>query len=383
MAKGDDARLRVLTLIRDLGPGYGGAEVLAVEIARRLDRQRFQSYVCTTRAPVPELAPMRKKTVERLRDAGVSVLELGRRSSVDPLPWRRLYRLLRRERIDILHSHLFRANVPGALIGRMGGVPVVVAHDHTWSYRGRRFRRFVDRELVARFSDAFFTVSAADRELLIERERIPPEKVRVVPNGLAAAPEPTGRDLRAELGLAASAPLVGALGRLEPQKAFDVLIEASARLKSLFPGVKVVIAGEGRERRRLQDLVDERGLDDTVALVGYRTDAADLLAAFDVAVMCSSYEGSPLALMEYMAAGKPIVATAARGVPELVENEAHALLVRPGRPGELADAIGRLLSDPALGASLGERARERQRSEFGIDSMVRRIESLYLELCGS
>ena len=385
MAKvGEDAsRIRVLTLIRDAGPGYGGAEVLAFEIARLLDRERFKSYLCTTRAPTPERRPVREQTVERLRAADVSVLELDRRSSFDVPPWRRLYRLLRDERIDILHAHMFRANVPGTVVGRLARVPVVVAHEHTWSFRGRPLRRFLDRNVVARRSDVFVAVSSADRDRMIDAERIPAEKIRVVPNGLPDPPRPTGRDLRRELRVDRDAPLVGALGRLEPQKALHLLVEAAARLKPDHPGLRVVIAGEGRERDRLQDLVDGHGLGDTVTLVGHRTDVGDLLAALDVAVLCSDYEGGPLALMEYMAAGKPIVATAARGVPDLIVDGAHGLLVEPGRSDALATAIARLLEDRELAGTLGERARERQRSEFGIDAMVRRIESLYLELCAA
>jgi len=146
------------------------------------------------------------------------------------------------------------------------------------------------------------------------------------------------------------------------------------------PDVQVLVAGEGEERAGLERLVRELGIARNMRLLGYRTDVPDLLQAFDVAVCSSDFEGSPLAVMEYMDAGLPIVATAVGGIPDLIEDGVHGLLVPPRDPTALAGAVSALLDDRERGRALGARARERRRTELDIDTLVRRLEALYCEL---
>jgi glycosyltransferase involved in cell wall biosynthesis len=186
--------------------------------------------------------------------------------------------------------------------------------------------------------------------------------------------------VRRELGIEANAPLIGAVGALRKEKALEVLVRATGILLEDFPELRVIVAGSGPERAGLERLIDTLGLNDVIMLVGHRGDVPDVLAALDVAVLCSDREGSPLALKEYMAAGKPVVATRVGGVPELIDDGTHGLLVEPRDPHALAGAVARLLRDPELGARMGSQARRRQVAEFGIDAMVRRFEELYVEL---
>ena len=146
------------------------------------------------------------------------------------------------------------------------------------------------------------------------------------------------------------------------------------------PDLHVLIAGEGSERARLQALIGELGLGDIVLLLGRWLDVPNLLAELDVAVCASDFEGSPLAVMEYMEAGLPIVATRVGGVPDLIDDGVHGLLVEPGSPIGLAQAIEDLLSDRVRASALGQHARERRRREFDLDVMVGNIEALYEEL---
>lgn len=373
-------RIRVLALIRDIWLSEGGAERLAVELARRLDQTQFESYLCVSRAPDPTREGATREAVAALQDAGVSVLALERESSLQLLPWRRLYSLLRRERIDVLHSHMFRSSVPGTILGRLSRVPVVISHEHSWSFEGRPVRRLVDRNLIARGSDAFVAVSDDDRQLMIDVERIPPAKIRLVRNGIPPLPPGHAEHIRKELGIAPNDPLVGAIGVLRKEKAFGVLIAAADLLAKDIPNLRVIIAGTGPEKAALEHLIATLGLEQTVTLIGQRRDVPDILAALDVAVLCSNREGGPLAMKEYMAAAKPIVATSVGGIPELIEDGVHGLLVDSQDPPALAGAIGRLLRDRELGAQLGAEARKRQLAELGIDAMVRRFEELYVEL---
>ena len=365
-------RLRVLTLIDHLAAS-GGAETLAAAVAIGLDPTRFDRMACATREADPGV-------VERLRAAGVSVSVLGRRRTSSLRPWLRLLRLLRREQVDVLHAHKFGSNVWAVVLGRLARVPVVIAHEHTWSYEGQRLRKLLDRHLVARGAATIVAVSEADRARMIELERIPAERVRVVPNGIPPLPGPSGRDVRAELGIGPDAPLVLAIGLLRPQKAFGNLIRAAAILAPEHPGLRVLIAGGGPERESLEALVQELGVGRTVTLLGPRDDVPDLLSAADVAVNSSDFEGTPLAVLEYMAAGRAIVATRVGGVPDVITDGVEGVLVPSGDPAALAAAVGDLLGDPDRRARLGPAARERQQRDHTVDATVRRIEELYADL---
>ncbi len=375
----EDSRIRALTLGRDVGPYFGGAERLAFEFVKRLDPERFKRYLCVTHARPPEHRAANDREFSELESSGVQVLRLERESLASNVAWVKLYKLLSTESIDVLHAHMPRAGIPGTIIGRMARVPVIVNHEHTWSFEGQPVRRFLDRNVIARGGDVLLAVSEWDRRHIIEVERIAPECVRFLPNGIAPMPA-GGRELRDELGGTSEIGLIGALGRLEPQKRHDDLIRAVALLKREGIRVRCLIAGHGPDEDALRRLIEELGLGEDVRLLGHRDDIAGVIRALDVAVLSSVFEGSPLAVMEYMACAAPIVATAVGGVPDLIEDGVHGLLVPPRDPQALAGAIRRLLKDRALALRLGQAASERQRAEFDLDGVVRRLEALYLEL---
>ncbi len=215
---------------------------------------------------------------------------------------------------------------------------------------------------------------------MIELEKIDPETAVFVPNGIPALPPPSERDVRAELGIGGTDQVVTTVGFLRQPKAMDVLIEGAARIAPRFPGLKVLIVGEGADRPVYEALIDRLGVQDTVKLLGLRSDVPDLLAASDVAVLSTNSEGSPLSVMEYMDAGLPVVATRVGGIPDLIDHGVHGLLVEPQDPAGLGDAIARVLEDPEEARRMGEQGRERRRREFDIDVMVENLQDLYLEL---
>jgi glycosyltransferase involved in cell wall biosynthesis len=358
----------------------GGAERLAMQIATRLDPARFQTALCVSRWDWREESDGTEKLLSEFREAGGAVLPLHRNTRVDLWQWAPLIRALRGQHVDVLHSHVFTSNAWGAAIGRLARVPVVIGHEHTWSFEGQPLRRFVDREVVARFSDAFVACSREDMRRMIEIEGISPDKLHLILNGIEAPPPRRPADVRGPLGIAPDAPVLLAVGRLVPNKGFDVLIRAAARLQPDFPDLKVLIAGDGDHRPQLQGLIDEAGLDDQVKLLGVRPDVPDLLAGADLAVGSSRVEGSPLAVLEQMQAGKPIVATAVGGVPDLIEDGVHGRLVASEDDEALAAAIAELLNDRGRAAAMGAAAHERWAAEFELAAMVGRVEALYLEL---
>jgi glycosyltransferase involved in cell wall biosynthesis len=363
--------LRVLTLLDTLRPG--GAERVAVTVAAHLDRDRFDPIVCASRRD--PWSPLR----EILDSAAVPVIALDRTHRAAVWTWRALAVTLRRKRIDVLHAHMFGSNVWGTVLGRATGVPVVVAHEHSWSFERNVVRYRIDRDVIGRGADVLLAVSSEDRARMIELEGVPSSKVRVIPNRIMPLP-PARLDLRAALGLRKEAPVIGTLTVLRPEKALDLLVEAAALLVPRFPDLVVLIAGAGPEEERLRSIIRKHGLDSTVRLLGFQRNVADVLASIDVAVFSSDREGSPLAVMESMAAAKPIVATRVGGIPALVDDGEQALLTSPRDSRELAEAVARLLSDRELRDRLGRNARHRQRRDFDLRSTVRAVEDLYEEL---
>ncbi len=368
-------KLRVVTLVDGIGLA-GGAERLAREVVIRLDPDRFERTLCVSRWSEERAEAARASgALAQLEEAGVEFLGLPRRGTIDLLSWRPLMTRLRSE-VDVLHGHKIGSNVWAAVLGTLARTPVIVAHEHTWSFEGQPLRKLLDRRLIAARADAFLAVSALDRKRMIEIERIDPAKVLLVPNGIPDPPPPGASDLRRELGIGRE-PVVGTVCALRPQKALGVLLEAASTLADRIPGVTVVIVGDGPERPVLERRIAELRLQRTVRLLGHRDDARDLMRGFDVAVCCSDFEGTPLSVLEYMQASLPIVATRVGGIPDLLETGREGVLIEPGTPVELATAIEGLVADPARAARLGAAARSRQQARFEIGVTVREVERIY------
>ena len=362
---------------------HGGAERLAADIATRLDPERFASTLCVSRWSHPSHAAA-PDTPQRLREtaeaAGVRFIGLARRATWDLPAWAPLVRLLRSGQVQVVHGHMFGSNVWAVALGRATGIPVVIAHEHSWAFTGDRFRKLVDRNVIGRGSDAVIACSRSDRQRMIEVEGIAADTVVMIPNGIVGRAPTPGRDLRRELGIPADAPVVVSVGALRFEKRFDLLLQAARELAARQPDVRVVVAGAGTERGALAALASRLGLGQCAVLLGARDDVPDVLAMADVAVNCSDFEGSPLSVLEYMEAGLPVVATHVGGLPDLIEDHVHGLLVPRRDPGALARAIGDLLADPQRSHAMGAAGQRRRREQFGFDVMVARLEGLYERL---
>ncbi len=375
-------RVRIVTLV-DMLSVRGGAEHFAFLIATRLNPERFDSTLCVSRWPSQSTEATREADAEalaRLEASSARFLPLERKRKVELAPWVRLERYLRRERVHVLHAHKFGSNVWGTPIARIARVPVVIAHEHTWSYEGQPLRRLLDRELVSRSADRFVSVSRADQRRMVEIERIDPARTLFVPIGIAPPKPASGRDVRAELGIPATAPVIGAVGLMRPQKALPVLLRAALELRREWPDIQVLLVGDGPERAGLEAMTRELGLQSTVRFLGLRGDVSDVLSAVDVAVCTSNFEGTPAAILEYMEAELPVVATSVGGIPDLIESGVHGLLVSTEDPDAIAKATAELLRDPRRAREMGAQGRRRRRAEFNLDVMIERFEALYCEL---
>lgn len=364
-------RLCVLTVIDRMMTS--GAEILATQIAVGLDPSRFESIICSTRSSAPEHVAM-------ARAAGIEVLELKRRSKLDVWRWSPLVRLLRSGRVDIVHAHKFGSNLWAAVLSEFAAVPVLLAHEHTWSFEGKPLRRLIDREVIARRATAFLAVSEADKEKMIDIERIPSKKIRYVPNGIPDQPKGNRELSRARLGIPADAPVIGTVCALRPQKALHVALQAVASLANGRPDLRFVVVGDGPERARLER--DSSVLGARAVFLGHipPAEVPDVVAAMDVLVCSSTFEGTPLAVLEWMAAGKAIVATRVGGIPVLINDGVEGLLVPPNDSASLGNAIDRLLRDPDERNRLGMAARRRQQTEFRLERTVDVLQDLYESL---
>jgi glycosyltransferase involved in cell wall biosynthesis len=360
------SKLVVAQMLESDGPG--GAELLMLRLAEGL-RERGHEVVPV--GPAQGLGWLGRL----FRDAGFATETFSLRGPIDWSCAQELAAMLRRRRVDVVHSHEFTMAVYGAAAARLARCSHVITM-HGNQMMMRRWRRRAALRMAFRFSDAVVAVSSDTKHTLDERLGLGSTVVRVIPNGVAV-PRGDRDHVRAELGIRPGQLLVLASGSLVERKGHAVLIRALASLGTL--AWRLAIAGQGREREALVELSEELGVSDRVHILGFRDDMPDVLAAADIFAMPSLWEGLPLALLEAMAAGKPIVASATSGIPEAVTPELDGLLTAPGDVEALAAALQRVLGDAALRERLGSAAAARVAAEFSFDSMIRSYEALYLE----
>jgi glycosyltransferase involved in cell wall biosynthesis len=350
----------------------GGAERAMFMLLEALDPAQWQPTLLLDRAPGTE------GLAAQAAELGVAVRR------VEPLPLglrgaRRLpglVSLLRRERPHVFHAHLnwpLAAKWPlaGAVAAR---VPAVVATVQLIPEFELERSSELQLRALSRGVDRYVAVSAAMGRELAERFHWPREKIEVVPNGVeldrfGAASSPLRRELAGER------PLVLTSARLNEQKGHPDLLAAAAQV----PGAVFALAGEGEERKPLEELAARLGVADRVLFLGERADIPELLAACDVFALPSLYEGSSLAVLEAMAARRAVVSTRIEGTDELLEDGESGLLVPPRDPAALAAALRRLLADPGLRDRLRARARARAETDFSAGEMARRVTGIYEE----
>lgn len=344
----------------------GGAERIAVEVACALDRDRFEPSVIVTRYGGP--------LAEHLERASVPYTVLDRRHGFAPRKYLRAHRLVRD--VDLIHAHKLGSNLWGTLLARTTGVPLVV-REPTFSGTRTPLRTAGYRWWVAHTARRVICPSPIVAASLID-DGFRPEQIELIPNGVRLDAALPRAEARAELGLPPDGFVVGIVARLREEKAHEVLLRAAARLRDAGRELTVCIVGDGPERPALEGIAHDLGLDETVVWTGERADAKRLPRAFDVGVICSDWEGLPVAALEILAAGTPLVATAVGALPDVVDGAGAIVPVRDDEA--LALAIGALMDDPVAAARAGERGRAVIRDRFSFESMVRGFERVYDEV---
>ena len=366
-------QFRVIHLVEDLK--IGGAERVIADIVESLDRKKFEASVwCVTRGG---------KIAEALSDKGVEVRILGISNYRNPLNILKLTRLLRKAEPDIVHTHGYFASVISRLAAKKAGIPVIIAHVHStyWDYHKRHV--LIERKL-SRFTDKIICCSRAVESFVRDFEKIEGDKTIVIYNGADEErffPSQDAQSIRAEFGMDKKDPVVGTVSSLTPHKGHHDLLRAASLVLEEIPSVKYLLVGDGPLRERLEEQAKKANIHSSVIFTGEREDIPEVLSLMDVFVLpSSSREGLGLAIIEAMAAGKPVVATEIGGIPEVVKDGETGLLVAPGNPEALARATLRLLRDPNAARVMGEQGRIRFEEKFTKNRMVREIEDLYTDL---
>lgn len=384
MNEAPDRRVRVTFLIGSLD--IGGAEQQLVRLVNELDRERFQpSVLCLWRGGPLETKLRSDVQVDGIRLDRVEHRGVRSKALLAARIFWTIGRGLRGQRPDILHAYLPAAYVLGAVAAWFLRVPVVIAARrgldsyHVYPYlRWRLLARFANRVIALHLCN-----SEAVRHYAIEKEHLRSSQTAVVHNGLdllsigGAPPLPEGWRTSRTKFLAIS------VANLIHYKNHPMLLRAVRRVLAEEPDFRLVLAGEGPERGALEALAAELGIAPHVVFAGSVESAASYLSAFDLSLLTSRHEGLPNAVMESLAAGVPVVATAVGGTVELVDDGVEGLLVPSDDDASLAAAILRLVHDPKLRQRMGEAGRQRIASQFAVSRMVSQTEEIYLRLLGA
>jgi glycosyltransferase involved in cell wall biosynthesis len=365
--------LRILEIIPTLV--RGGAEKQLTLLAAGLPRERFEVHVSTLTLEGP--------LKEELEAAHIPCHHIGKTGKIDPRAYFRLKDLIRRLQPDVVHTWLFAANAYGRQAALAAGVKGIIAGERCVDPWKSWPQLAIDRRLAKR-TTRIATNSSGVVEFYAA-QGIPYEKFVVIPNG-APPPSPgttvSREALLAELQLPQNARLVGAVGRLWPQKRVKDLIWAADLLKVLRDDLHLLIVGDGPQRWRLERYRDLARIQDRVHFLGERNDVPRLLPHFECLWLASEYEGQSNAILEAMAAGKPVIASDIAGNRDLVVPGETGFLFPVGDRAELARCTREILDDASLAQRLGDAGRRRVQEEFSVEKMISRYAALYEEVAG-
>lgn len=381
------SRIRVLRIITRLN--VGGPAIHASLLSTRLDPDRFETLLVAGREGPAEGSMLELGRLPRaLRVRRVETL--GREiSPLDDLrALREVTAIVRAYRPHVVHTHLAKAGAVGRVAARLAGARVVLHTYHGTILRGyfgpgrSSLYALVERAL-ARLSTRVVAITPLQRQELVAIRVAPASRIALVPLGLDLDPFAEPRDqlaARKALGVPTGVPVVGIVARLVPIKDIGTFLRSIVLLRDRVPAIRALIVGDGEERFALEALARELGLGDAVHFAGFRADMPEVFAACDAVALSSLNEGSPVVLIEALAAAKGVAATAVGGVPDVVRDGVTGLLVPPRDPPALACALARLLAGDGLAARLGSAGALEVRARFHAARLVGDIERLYLEL---
>jgi len=363
-------KINILQLVD--GFRLGGAETKLLELIKHLDKDKNKITVCSLTS-----AGSLQRDFESV---GVKVKVFPRKHRFDVTLIPTLVRFLRKERINIVQTTLFYADILGVIAARIARVPAVISWEtisHEHAFYAPRYRRMAYR-LAMKFVDRIVAVSKGVKESLI-RGGITASKIKVIYYGvdLMRFNNQDNGKCKAEIGLDGVFPVIGVVARLDKIKGHEYLLRGLTKIVERYPGTKCLFVGDGTYRKALEKLTQELGLNNHVLFLGFRNDITCLLNTLDLFVLPSVSEGLPNVVLEAMACSLPVVATSVGGIPEILVNKQNGILVPPRDPMAIATAILELLDNRERRVSIGLNARKFVERKFSLETQVNQFQKLY------
>ena len=367
-------RMKIFYLITDLEPG--GAENLLLEFCKYISKEEFDISVGYLKG---------KGGLKKIfKKAGIRVFDLNMRTRIDVFCLLRLAGFIKSEKFDIVHTHLIDADIFGFFAAKIAGIRRIVSTKHnTDDFRKKRTIPMLLDTFVGNKVSMNIAVSNSVREFLIKYQKIKPEKIEVVYNGINIEkflPRKNKEKAKTGLGLNPKDHVIGLIGRFEKQKGHVYLVEAASKIISDIENVHLVFLGEGSLKKSIQGEVERLKLKSQVTFLNLREDVAAVLNAMDILVLPSLWEGLGMVLLEAMAAGVPVLASDVDGIREAVVNNQTGILVPPADSGKLAEQVLALLKDEYLRCTLSKNGRDFVEEKFNINKFVNKMESIYQQL---
>jgi len=368
-------KINVLQIVQTLDV-LGGAERMVYCIVKGLNKEQFNVAVCSLRR-------FSSPILEEMKANNVKVYFVKDKKKIDMKFYYELLSIIRTVKPDIIHTHNLYPNMYGRLLGKVTPGAKIVIHEHGTAYLKTKKGRFIDKCLIG-FTDVILAVSMSVANSLVDVEGIPPSKITLLPNGVDLnefnPADIHTKDIKKSLGISSSSKVVGMVARLHKHKDHETLLYAMSDIIKNGIEATLVLVGDGPEKENLQKLSKKLAISNNVVFTGHRRDIPELTASFDVAVLSSKTEGSPVSLFEAMAMGKPVVATSTGGTVDIVSDGVNGFLVPPCDTISLKKAIVKILKDENLAYRFGTMGKRIVEEKFSVDKTVQKLENIYKAL---
>ncbi len=360
-----DNQIAILHLITSLN--VGGTEKYLLYITKAL-KSKFKFYVGYLKQEGDVAA--------ELRAEGIPVYKLNNLY--------KLYVFCKKNKIQLLHTHLYRANILGRIMGKFANVSIIISSQRSIDGWKRLYHVLLDKWTI-NITDCIIANCEAAKKILIEREKVKSNKICVIYNGVDIknyVTKITAILLKKELKINDSIPIIGYIGRLHCEKGVDYIPEIAVNLKKYIPQFKFVIIGEGPCKQELRREIKNRDLTENIILISGKENILDFISIMDLVVLPSREESFPQVILEAMSMAKPVVAADVGGVGEIVINGVNGTLVPPGDAEAFTQGICQILQDKNKAYEMGQAGRKQVLENFGIEKMINATESIYNKLIG-
>ncbi|MCD4780914.1 MAG: glycosyltransferase family 4 protein [Candidatus Omnitrophica bacterium] len=383
-------KIKVLHIITRLD--LGGSATNTLETVKRLDKQKYDTHLISGNTSDPNHDIARYIKDNDIDCTFMPALQRPVHPLKDLLALYKIYRYLKKNSYDIVHTHSSKGGIIGRWAAKLAGVPVIIHTPHGHIYYGY-FNAFLTRififieQLTAGLTDKIITLTNLGTKEHLDFKIAPADKFVTIYSGIHIpdyqASKQGKQKVREKFQLKPGHMIIGSVARLDPIKGNDILLEAFFRLQQEFPDCYLLLVGSGSQQPMLEERCKEWRIQDRVIFCGYQKNVADLINAMDIFVLASRNEGMGRVLLEAMACQKPIVASRTGGIPELIDDNKNGILVTPQQPEELYSALSQLLRQPDLRRQLGRTGFQRVNEKFSIEKMVSDIDGLYKKLLNS